>query len=184
MKIAPACRTRGTSRHRFPRLNRKMLGREALDDLDHRVFVAGVDEPRAFGEARDATISLRPVSRAKSPSAVGNALQDFAARSKRPRHARRIVLRLRDHLTGYELRPRALIGDDQHFRRPGKSVDSAHAENLAFGLGDPDVPGTDDLVDRRDRRGADTPARRSLARRRRHTARRPRTARTHTESPD
>ena len=44
------------------------------------------------------------------------------------------------------------IGDDQNFRRPGDHVDADPAKNPPFCRRDIGVAGTDDLVDRRDRR--------------------------------
>ena len=49
-------------------------------------------------------------------------------------------------------RVRALVGDDEHFRRTREAVDAADAEHLALRFGDVDVAGPDDLVDGRDRR--------------------------------
>jgi hypothetical protein len=46
------------------------------------------------------------------------------------------------------------VGDHQHLRGTGDGIDADRAENPAFGGGDIDIAGSDDLVDRADRLGA------------------------------
>ena len=49
---------------------------------------------------------------------------------------------------------RAAVGDHQDLGRPGDHVDADRAEHAPLGRRDVGVAGADDLVDRRDRRGA------------------------------
>ena len=72
-------------------------------------------------------------------------------------HGRRVgaVLGLGQQVDGDDERVGVLVGDDQHFGRPGEEVDADLAEQLALGLGDVGVAGAGEHVDRVDGLGAD-----------------------------
>ena len=60
-----------------------------------------------------------------------------------------VMLRLGQQIGGDPIRVAALVGDDEHFRRPGDHVDADRAENTALGGGDIGVSGPDDFRDGR-----------------------------------
>ena len=64
------------------------------------------------------------------------------------------MLGLRQEVGGDPVRIGVAVGEDQHLGRPGDHVDADLAEHQALGRRHIGVAGTDDLVDRRDRRGA------------------------------
>ena len=63
---------------------------------------------------------------------------------------RRVMLGLRQQVGGDPVRIVVLVGDDQHFRRPGDHVDADLPEHKPLGGGDIGVAGTHDFGDRRD----------------------------------
>src|SRR6266849_4524704 len=65
-----------------------------------------------------------------------------------------IVLGLRQKVGGDPGRIVAAVGNDQDLGGAGDQVDADLAEDAALGGGDIGVAGSDDLVDRRDRRGS------------------------------
>ena len=67
---------------------------------------------------------------------------------------RLVVLGLRQQIGGDPGRIVVPVGDDEDFRRPGDHVDPDPAEDPPLGRRDIGVARADDLVDRRDRRGA------------------------------
>ena len=101
------------------------------------------------------TISLRPVARANvAGEQRGDPLENRAIAGDGRDACQRVVLGLREQLARDVFGTRALVAHDQHFRRSGEPVDPARAEDLALRFGHVDVPGSDDLIDRRDRRRA------------------------------
>ena len=58
------------------------------------------------------------------------------------------MLGLAQEVGCHQLRVRALVGDHRHLGRPGEQVDPDPAEELALGLGDERIAGTDDHVHR------------------------------------
>ena len=64
------------------------------------------------------------------------------------------MLGLAEQIGGDHDRVGRLVGDDQDLGRPGDEVDADRAEELALGLGDVGVAGTDEHVDAVDRLGA------------------------------
>jgi hypothetical protein len=63
------------------------------------------------------------------------------------------VLGLGDQVRGNPLRAGGVVRDDQHLRRSRHHIDADPPDHLPFGLRDPAIPRTHDLVDPRNRPG-------------------------------
>jgi hypothetical protein len=72
------------------------------------------------------------------------------------------VLGLADEVGGDHHRIGVLVGDHEDLRGTGEQIDAHVAEELALGLGDVRVAGTDEQVDAPDRLGAERERRESL----------------------
>ncbi len=74
--------------------------------------------------------------------------------SDQQRARQRIVLSLREQIRGHPGRIGRIVCDDQTLCRAGQGLDAHLAENHAFRQHDEQIPGTNDLVDARQRLSA------------------------------
>ena len=139
----------------------QVFRRQAVDERERLVEIAHFDERAVRGKRTGH--GLRTFERGEHRLDRGlHPIQELAIRRNQDRSGLFVVFRLREQVHHHPVHRGTSIADDDYLRRAGQHVDPHDTEHVPLGRGHVLVPGSDDLVHRPNRSGAERKCRDGL----------------------